>query len=84
MEDKKKEALHKEMVKAGSKTYFLNVRETQKGSPYLQIVESTKKGDAFTYNSIMVFDNALPDLVKAVNKVAEFVENHGKSSTQAA
>lgn len=84
MEDKKKEPIHKEMVKAGSKTYFLNVRETQKGSPYIQVVESTKKDDSYSYNSIMVFDNALPDFVKAVNKISEFVENHKKSSSQAA
>ncbi|KAA0210484.1 MAG: DUF3276 family protein [Ignavibacteriaceae bacterium] len=84
MENKKKEAIHKETVKAGSKTYFLNVKETQKGDPYVQIVESTKKDDSYVYNSIMIFDNAIPEFTKAVNKIAGFIENHANSDTKAA
>jgi 3-hydroxymyristoyl/3-hydroxydecanoyl-(acyl carrier protein) dehydratase len=61
------DALFSKSVKAGDRTYFIDVKEAKNKAKYLTIAESkpSKNGDKkFSRSSVMVFDS----------KVAEFQE----------
>ena len=70
----KKEALFSRTVKSGPRTYFIDVRESAKGSKYLTIAETKKVEDKFERQSIMVFDNAIPDLFAALREAGKVVK----------
>ncbi len=61
-------------LKAGSRTYFFDVKETQEGKPYLVITESRFKGDGEERerNTVVVFPESAEEFAAAV---AEMVEN---------
>lgn len=56
-------------VKAGSKTYFFDIKETQGGKPYLVITESSFKGEEGKRErrSIMVFPEEAQKFAQAVS-----------------
>lgn len=61
------------IVKAGSKTYFFDLRETKEGQPFLTITETRFKGEGQDRerSSIVVFpDNAL-DFLEATQEMIE-------------
>jgi len=70
----KKEALFSKSVKAGTRTYFFDVKESVKGNKYLTITESKKVEDKFERNSIMIFDNAIPDVFQALREVGKAIK----------
>ncbi|MGA2624902.1 MAG: DUF3276 family protein [Bacteroidota bacterium] len=54
------DALFSKIIKAGDRTYFIDVKEAKNKSKYLTIAESkkAKEGDKkFSRSSVMVFDN---------------------------
>ena len=64
------DALFSKSIKAGDRTYFIDVKEAKNKSKYLTIAESklAKEGEKkFTRSSVMVFDNQ-------VEKVRETLE----------
>jgi len=65
----RKESLHKEIVRSGNLTYFLDLRESEKGKLYLKISESRKKDEGYEYSSIFVFENSLDAFAEAVQKI---------------
>ncbi len=62
------------MVKAGSKTYFLDVKKASNGSNYLTIAESYKnqKGEK-VINRILMFKDHFPEFVGALEEVKKFL-----------
>jgi hypothetical protein len=72
------DALFSRAIKAGDRTYFIDVKEAKNKSKYLTIAETkpAKEGDKkFTRSSVMVFDNqvekfreAIDEAVKAIGK----------------
>ena len=72
------DALFSRAIKAGDRTYFIDVKEAKNKSKYLTIAESkpSKEGEKkFTRSSVMVFDNqvekfreAIDDAMKALGK----------------
>ena len=74
-----KELFH-ERVKAGGRTYFLNVKETKDGKPYLSLVESRKQGDNFEKSRLLVFQDHLDDFIKGLQSVQAFVANYSVQS----
>ena len=61
------------IVKAGSKTYFFDLRETKEGQPFLTITETRYKGEGQDRerSSIVVFpDNAL-DFLEATQEMID-------------
>jgi hypothetical protein len=57
-------------VKASGRTYFLDIEETKKGSPYLRITESRKgKGEKFERNSVNVFPEDAETFAEAVSEM---------------
>lgn len=65
-----------EQVKAGKRTYFLNLKLTKEGSKYLHITESKKKGEEFERNSIMIFEEDITKFcqvfIKSVLNMAKY------------
>ena len=63
-------------VKAGAKTYFLDVKETKNGKPYLVITESRFKGDSNERErrTIIVFQENAKEFAEAVSEMTEKLE----------
>jgi len=78
-QQQKKPALFKERASAGDRTYFFDVRESVKGTKYLTINESRKKGDKFEYSSILIFENQIQVFTDGFKKAFEFLQ--GAQST---
>ena len=60
-------------VKAGSKTYFFDIKQTKEGKPYLVITESRFKGEGKDRerNSIVVFQENAQEFAETVSEVTE-------------
>lgn len=55
------------MIKAGSRTYFLSVKEASNGNKYLTITESKRvEKDKFDCFRVMVFQDKLEQFVAAL------------------
>ncbi len=63
------------MVKAGSKTYFFDVKKASNGSNYLTIAESYKKptGEK-VINRLLIFKDHLPEFAGALNEVQKYLQ----------
>ena len=58
-------------VKAGSTTYFFDIKETNGGKPYLVITESRFKGDGSERqrSSIVVFPEQISEFTSALQEM---------------
>jgi len=72
-ETKSKES---QTVRAGSTTYFLDIKETKTGKPYLAITESHFQGEGVQRQrkTISVFHEHIPKFIKALNTIAGRVQ----------
>ncbi|MBI1806048.1 MAG: DUF3276 family protein [Ignavibacteria bacterium] len=65
------DALFSKSIKAGDRTYFIDVKEAKNKSKYLTIAESklAKEGDKkFSRSSVMVFDNQVEKIREALDE----------------
>lgn len=64
-----------EMLKASSKTYFFDIKETREGKPYLIITESRLKGEGEKpeRSSVMIFQENIEEFAGIVAKMAESI-----------
>ena len=60
-------------LKAGSKTYFFDVKETKDGKPYLVITESRFKGegDERERSAIVVFQENAQEFAEAISQISK-------------
>jgi len=58
-------------VKAGSRTYFFDVKQTKEGKPYLVISESRFMGEGQDRerSTIMIFPDHAPDFLNATQEM---------------
>lgn len=64
--------LFNRMVKAGRRTYFVNVKEASNGSKYMTITESKLvEKDKFERFRIMIFQNKMGEFVEAVQEAQQ-------------
>jgi hypothetical protein len=58
-------------IRAGASTYFLDIKETQAGKPYLAITESRFKGKGSPRQrvTIVVFPEHIEEFLKEINNV---------------
>jgi hypothetical protein len=66
----KKEALFSKSVKGGTRTYFIDVRETVKGDKYLSICESKKVEGKWERTSVMFFGETIPEVFQALREAS--------------
>lgn len=68
------EKVHSQLVRAGNKAYFFDVKKASNGSNYLTIAESyTKKDGEKVINRIMLFKDHFPEFAKAVTQVETYL-----------
>jgi hypothetical protein len=65
--------LFKQQVRAGSRTYFMDVKEAKNGKPYLSIQESRKKEEGFEKSRLLVFPDHLEEFLKGLDAVRTFI-----------
>jgi hypothetical protein len=71
------DALFSKTVKAGDRTYFIDVKEAKNKSKYLTIAESrlSKEGEKkFTRSSVMIFDNQAEKVRDALVEAIEMMQ----------
>lgn len=63
------------MVKAGSRTYFFDVKEAKNGKKYLVITESRLAGEGKerVRNTIMVFPEQAGEFASVVSEMAQYL-----------
>ncbi len=79
MRDKRE--LFSQKVRAESRTYFLDVKETRNGSKYLVISESRERGGNQERNRVWVFEEHLEPFYAALGQVVEFLGLNPEAST---
>lgn len=65
------DALFSKSLKAGDRTYFIDVKEAKNKSKYLSIAETKPSKDGekkFSRSSIMVFDNQIENFRDALDE----------------
>jgi hypothetical protein len=70
------DALFSRAIKAGDRTYFIDVKEAKNKSKYLTIAESkpAKEGDKkFTRTSVMIFDNQVEKFREAIDEAMKAI-----------
>jgi DNA-directed RNA polymerase specialized sigma24 family protein len=73
--------LFSQKVRAESRTYFLDVKETRNGSKYLVISESRERGGNQERNRVWVFEEHLESFYAALTQVVDFLDLNPKTST---
>ena len=63
-------------VRAGSTTYFIDVRQTKAGKPYITITESRFQGEGEKHRRtfISIFPEHISDFLQALNSIAGTIE----------
>ena len=80
MEEREKEDVFSQAVKAGKRTYFFDVKETKQGERYITITESKRKFDnedgTFSYekHKIFLYKEDYSKFQNALEGVIRFVE----------
>ncbi len=72
-------------IKAGSRVYFLNLKEDRNRNYYLVIKESKPGDPEFRPKNVMVFEEDLDKLIDGLQAVKDFIksqDNQTNSSTQ--
>ena len=66
------ESIYTKTIRAGGKTYFLDIRETKSGDRYLQITESRLKEGGGRYRSnIVIFKEYFDKFRQVLDEMAE-------------
>ena len=62
-----------EMLKASTKTYFFDIKETRESKPFLVITESRLRGEGqkAQRSSIMIFEENIEEFAALVSQMAE-------------
>ena len=69
------EKVYGQMVKAGGKTYFFDVKKASNGSNYLTIAESyQKKTGEKVINRVLIFKDHFPEFMGALEEVKKFLQ----------
>ena len=71
------DALFSKSLKAGDRTYFIDVKAAKNSSKYLTIAESRRSKEdekKFTRSSIMVFDNQVEKFRDALMEAMELIK----------
>ena len=74
--------IYSNKITKGSRTYFFDIKKSEKGDLYLKISESKKTASGFEHHRLMIFDEDLNDFVetlkKSLTKFKELKENYSE------
>jgi len=74
METQTREQLYSDKVVAKGRTYFIDVKRSARGEPYLAITETSRRDGAFQRQRIMVFKEQMKDLRSNLRRAFEIME----------
>lgn len=60
--------IYSDKITKGSRTYFFDIKKSEKGDLYLKISESKKTASGFEHHRLMIFDEDLNDFVETLKK----------------
>ena len=60
--------IYSDKITKGSRTYFFDIKKSEKEEFYLKISESKKTASGFEHHRLMIFDEDLKDFVEAFKK----------------
>lgn len=60
--------IYSDRITKGSRTYFFDIKKSEKGDLYLKVSESKRTDSGFERHQLMVFDEDLKDFVEALKK----------------
>jgi len=60
--------IYSDKITKGNRTYFFDIKKSEKGDLYLKISESKKTGVGFEHHRLIVFDEDLKDFVETLKK----------------
>ncbi|MCH5598648.1 DUF3276 family protein [Niabella ginsengisoli] len=60
--------IYSDKITKGSRTYFFDIKKSEKGDLYLKISESKRTESGFEHHRLKVFDEDLKDFVEALKK----------------
>ncbi len=60
--------IYSDKITKGSRTYYFDIKKSEKGDLYLKISESKKTQSGYEHHRLMVFDEDLKDFVEALKK----------------
>ena len=72
MLDERKELFSKR-VTAGSRTYFIEVKGSKEGAPYLEISEFRPSDEGYEHERVMVFEENFVAFADALEAAFEFL-----------
>ena len=83
------ESVFSRMIKAGHRTYFIDVKTTRQDDYYLSITELRKKitrqGEVVTErNKVFVYQEDIDKFTDSMAEVVEYLRKHAKCPTNAA
>ena len=79
MEQKRPE-LFSTSLAAGSRTYFLDVKESVNGSKYLKITESRRDPEGeFEHSRVMVYEEHIGQFLESLNQAVQFMTREEKA-----
>ncbi|MBC8384323.1 MAG: DUF3276 family protein [Candidatus Cloacimonetes bacterium] len=78
MNNEKIKELFTVKIRAGSRTYFFDVKEMKDSNKYLTISESRKKGDSFEHNRVMIFEEHLKSFSEGLEKAFTYLGTNKK------
>ena len=60
--------IYSDKIIKGSRTYFFDIKKSEKGDLYLKISESKKTASGFEHHRLMIFDEDLKNFVETLKK----------------
>lgn len=63
------EEIYTDKLTKGNRTYFFDIKKSEKGDLYLKVSESKKTESGYEHHRLMVFDEDLKDFVEALKKL---------------
>jgi hypothetical protein len=60
--------IYSDKITKGSRTYFFDIKKSEKGDLYLKISESKKTESGYEHHRLMIFDEDFNDFVEALKK----------------
>lgn len=60
--------IYNDKITKGSRTYFFDIKKSEKGDLYLKISESKKNDSGFEHHRLIIFDEDLKDFVETLKK----------------
>ncbi len=74
-QDVKQEVVNSQVLKAGGKTYFFDVKKAKNGKNYLTISETWKKPDGEAVrNRLMIFSDNIDEFSNALAEAGKFLK----------